>query len=158
MTSIDDKEFERCYKRAIFHLGRRALSSFKLREKLSLHFSKHAIEQCIQLLQEKKYLDDKDYLLKKMESGKRKGKSSFVILKKMEQEGFDLRCMKNDFEEIKTADSEEEDLETLLNYLKNKKNKLLLDREKLYRHLAYKGHSYSTIEKIWQKLTSEINH
>ncbi len=156
MTSSEN-EFECCYKRAIFHLGRRALSSHKLKEKLSPHFSAQTIELCIEKLKEKKYLDDQDYLQKKWQSKKLKGHSNYAISRKMSMEGFDSETLKNELQHYK-KERVEDDLEILLDYVKTKKRNLLESREKLCRHLAYKGHSYSTIEKIWQKLTSEINH
>lgn len=155
MTSLDSN-FERCYKRAIFHLGRRALSSFKLKEKLSTYFTEEVIDRCLQELTDRKYLDDQDYLQKRWQSGKLKGQSNYAMARKLGREGFDAETLKNELRHFKTEKTEE-DLEIVLNYIKTKKRNLLNSREKLCRHLAYKGHNYSFIEKIWQKLTSEIN-
>lgn len=160
MTNLDSN-FERCYLRALFHLGRRALSSYKLKEKLSKYFTDEAINQCIETLNEKKYLDDEDYLLKKIEGGKRKGQSAYSVSQKMRREGFHQDTLKAT---IDIQKNDELDLETTLNYLRSKKRNLIANlsdeksKERIYRHLAYKGHRYSFIEKIWQKLTSEINH
>lgn len=158
---IKEDNLERCYSRALFHLGRRALSSHKLKEKLSKYFTDQNVEQTIQQLVEKKYLDDQDYLQKKWDSGKRKGQSNYTLNQKMRLEGFDADSLKANTDLLQ---NDQEDLDTVLNYLKNKKRSLIADlsdnksKEKIYRHLAYKGHRYSFIEKIWQKLTSEINH
>lgn len=157
---IKDHDLQRCYQRALFHLGRRALSSYKLKEKLSKHFSATAIDHCIEQLFKKKYLDDQEYLLKKWENGKRKGHSNYALSQKLRQEGFDLNTIKYTAEQLQ---NEEEDLETIVRYLNSKKRSLINNlpspesKEKVFRHLAYKGHRYNMIEKIWQKLTSEIN-
>lgn len=161
MNFGSETNLEQCYRRALFHLGRRALSSYKLKEKLAKYFCEQTIDHCIAQLLEKKYLDDKDYIQKKWESGKRKGQSNYTLNQKLHYEGFDQETLKLSTESFQ---NEVEDLESVLHYLKTKKRQLLNNlqeqksKEKIYRHLAYKGHKYSFIEKIWQILTSEINH
>jgi SOS response regulatory protein OraA/RecX len=93
--------------------------------------------------------------------GKHAGQGAHYLTRKFKFEGFNgekISALNQN-----TTD-EHNDLDLVITYLKSKKKNLLANldtpelkiKEKIYRHLLYKGHSYSFVDKIWKKLTSEL--
>ena len=158
---MNQSENDRCYQKALSHLARRALSSYNLRKKLKENFSDEAIEHSLTKLIEKKYLDDQQYLQRKWDSAKKQGMGNLNRKRKMLQEGFNKETLNT---LTKDCDNDNEEIQNALDYLERRKKNLVNNlessetKEKIWRHLCYKGHSFAIIEKIWKILTSQINH
>ena len=144
-----------CYSMALRLLGRRAYSSHRLKEKLLTYFAEQDVDTCIEKLKEKKYLDDVSYLHFQWEKGQKQGLSHQMRIKKLAREGFNSRDLKETFEE--NVESEDE-VANALEYLHHRKKNLLAKlndpktKERLYRHLIYKGFSSSVLSKVWKEL------
>lgn len=160
-------EFQQCYNRALFLLGRRAYSSHKLSKKLSECFSQSIVTHCINALLEKRYLDDESFLENRWRQNKKNGYSDKLLAKKYIWEGFSRELVDKVYEKITSADENEEEEEKVLEYLKAKKSSLLKklernnpnymsNKHKIFRHLLYKGHSPRFAEKILKILTPSI--
>jgi SOS response regulatory protein OraA/RecX len=169
-----NQDYRQCYQRALSLLSRRAYFSKKLVDKLkSLLFSADIINQVIEDLTEKKYLNDREYALQKISSWKSKGLGLHQIKNKLQNLNIkmsDVISQENNEHEfnqsnITSNQSKEQDLEQVLNYLLYQKN-IFLERikshpqtykEKLYRHLIYKGHDLELIKKVWMELKHNEN-
>jgi len=152
-------EYKNCYQRALSLLSRRAYFTKKLKDKLkSLDFSPDLIDQVILELTDKKYLNDQEYAKSKILSWKMKGIGPHQIKNKLQILNLKYSDFINQESNIESETIDES--KNILNYLLKSKQ-LFLERiksnpltfkEKLYRHLIYKGHEISEIKKVWKKL------
>ncbi len=146
------------YSYSIKLLSKRDYSSFKLKQKLSAqNYIDSEIIEIINILKDRKFINDKSYALSRAKSFASKGLSNNFLIRRLEQEELYL-----DDEEINALRAEYNLLESdIINQLINKKLKfqktaknseeLQKQKIKLISYLASKGHSYDSIQDYLPK-------
>lgn len=163
---MNNDTYQECYNRALFLLGRRAYSSHKLRQKLLQTYDAEIVNQCIRSLIEKKYLDDEIYLENRWKQNKNNGYGDKLLSRKYLWDGFSKELVEKVYK-YNTENDDEYKSKQVMDYLMIKKKSLLKNfhhtnpnylqcKNKIFRHLIYKGHSPSFAEKILKILTATL--
>ncbi|EQC43503.1 regulatory protein RecX [Bacteriovorax sp. Seq25_V] len=149
---LTSEEFQKAYSYSIRILSKRDYSRYKLKIKLqSQGFDESLIEEILNHLESKKFINEQNYAESKIKNWMTKGLSIDHIRQKLEQENIsaDNYFISQVFDEYKT--DEDSQLESLI----QKKCRSISSREmfdfnfekKLIRYLLSKGHSYDMVQK-----------
>jgi regulatory protein len=152
----ESKKFE-CMERAISRLSAREYSVDELRRNLKKkNFSEKHIEETLDYMKEKGYLNDYNYSMNfakdKVKSGKY-GKN--LIMRDLYKKGVDRNIIKKVIKESGADFTDDDELYTLAmkKYLsiKNKDNPLV----KVSNYLLHRGFDYESINKVLRRIKKE---
>lgn len=156
-----------CYQKALSLLGMRAYSEYKLTQKLQqLSYEPTEINSALERLRELNLLNDEQLAARKTDQWQQQGFGPLMRQQKKMQLGLS---------DTNTAPIDPElEIELAWQYLTHKKKSLISSleetllnpqnnsdhneiKEKIFRHLAYRGHSFRVIQEVWKKLETNLH-
>lgn len=140
-----DEILRKCWR----YLNRKMYTVKELSERLRRDgFDEEDIERAISILQEKKYLDDSEYVRIYLESQNRRPKGYLAVSEDLRRRGVAFSCLASLREEFYPLEAEVENAMKILQIEKEKGNNL----EKTKRKLIQRGFTWEAIERALSKI------